>query len=523
MTDNHVRIFDTTLRDGEQSPGATMTLDEKLLIAKKLEDMGVDIIEAGFPAASPGELESVHEIASIIDDSEVAGLCRTREPDIEAGWKAVGAAKQPRLHVFIATSKLHMESKLKMAPDQVLEEVRRGVAQCASLCKSVEFSAEDATRTELSFLKEVFACAIENGARVLNIPDTVGYTMPQEYTRMVTEIMRDVVEPANAKRSAEEGDVIVSTHCHNDLGLAVANSLAAVAAGARQVECCMNGIGERAGNAALEEIVMALRTRRDLLDCETRIDTRQIMSASRLISQTTGLHVQASKPIVGRNAFAHESGIHQHGMLKDRRTYEIMLPEDVGLTESKIVLGKHSGRAALQKRLEELGYSMGRAQLDAVFEKFKRLADKKKNIYDEDLTTLVADDVFDVPARFELLDVAFSGGSSDAPRGKVKVRFDDTEHACEAGGNGPVNAVINALKQCTGSEGVTMEDYRIDALSGGSDAQGSVRLSISEDGIIAHGRATHIDVVMASAQAFVAALNHLAYQDELSKRRASGI
>jgi 2-isopropylmalate synthase len=509
--DDHVRIFDTTLRDGEQSPGATMTLEEKLRIAKKLESLGVDIIEAGFPAASPGELESVREVSQIVTQSQIAALCRTREPDVDAAWAAVAQAAQPRLHVFIATSKLHMEHKLKLAPDEVLEEVRRGVAHCASLCKNVEFSAEDATRTDLAFLKEVFACAIENGARTINIPDTVGYTMPAEYTRIVREIMDEVVR---------DGDVIVSTHCHNDLGLAVANSLAAIAAGARQVECCINGIGERAGNAALEEIVMALKVRKDLLGCDTRIDTRQLMSVSRLVSQVTGLVVQANKAVVGRNAFAHEAGIHQHGMLKDHRTYEIMLPEDVGLTESKIVLGKHSGRHALQKRLEELGYRMGRVQLDKVFDRFKVLADKKKNIYDEDLTALVADDVFDVPLRYELVSIDVRSGTSTKPWARVCLRIDGTERTHEANGNGPVNAVVQALKECTGNETVLLEDYRIDALSGGSDAQGRVSLTVSGDGIIARGRATHLDVVMASAMAFVNALNHRAFQIEISKRQA---
>jgi 2-isopropylmalate synthase len=507
--DDLVRIFDTTLRDGEQSPGATMTLEEKLRIAKKLEGMGVDVIEAGFPAASPGELESVREIAEVVTKSEVAALCRTREPDIEAGWKALCRAKLPRLHVFIATSRLHMEHKLKLAPDQVLEEVRRGVAQAAALCQSVEFSAEDATRTDLAFLKEVFACAVENGATTLNIPDTVGYTMPQEYTRIVQEVIAAVGRRA-----------VISTHCHNDLGLAVANSLAAVAAGARQVECCVNGIGERAGNAALEEIVMALEVRKDLLGCRTHIDTRQLMSTSRLVSQLTGLHVQASKPIVGRNAFAHEAGIHQHGMLKDRRTYEIMRPQDVGLTESKIVLGKHSGRHALQKRIGELGFSIGTSQLDKVFEKFKMLADRKKNIYDEDLTALVADDVLDMPVRFELKAVEIKSGTSTQPWSKVCVRFDGHDHECEATGNGPVNAVIEALKQCTDNPNVRLEEYHIDALSGGSDAQGKVRLSIRDGAIISHGRATHMDVVMASAEAFVAALNHRAYLTEINRRQA---
>jgi 2-isopropylmalate synthase len=508
-TDHHVRIFDTTLRDGEQSPGATMTLDEKLRIAKKLEDLGVDVIEAGFPAASPGELESVRQISHVLERAQVAALCRTRDNDIEAGWKAVASGVDPRLHVFIATSKLHMEQKLKLAPDQVLDEVKRGVGHCASLCKSVEFSAEDATRTDLEFLKEVFLCAVENGATVLNIPDTVGYTMPQEYTRIVLAVREAVGDRA-----------IISTHCHNDLGLAVANSLAAVEAGARQVECCMNGIGERAGNAALEEIVMALSVRHDLLGCKTNIDTRQIMSTSRLISQITGLHVQASKPIVGRNAFAHESGIHQHGMLRDRRTYEIMRPEDIGLTESKIVLGKHSGRHALQKRLEELGFAMSKTQLDTVFGKFKQLADRKKNIYDEDLTALVADDVFDMPLRYLLKSVEFKSGTDTQPWARVVVSWDDSDHCSEAEGNGPVNAVIEALKQCTENTGVRLEEYHLDALSGGSDAQGNVRLSIEEGGMVSHGRSTHMDVVMASAQAFVAALNHRAFQTELMKRNA---
>jgi 2-isopropylmalate synthase len=509
-TDNHVRIFDTTLRDGEQSPGATMTLEEKLRIARKLEALGVDVIEAGFPAASQGELESVREIASVVSDCEVAGLCRTREPDIEASWQAVSVAKKPRLHVFIATSKLHMEHKLKLTPPQVLEEIRRGVKLCASLTKSVEFSAEDATRTELAFLKEAFACAIENGAKVLNIPDTVGYTMPAEYTRLVTEIMGVV-------KASGRDDVIISTHCHNDLGLAVANSIAAIMAGARQVECCVNGIGERAGNAALEEIVMALKVRKDLVGCDTRINTRELMNVSKLVSQVTGLAVAASKPVVGRNAFAHESGIHQHGMLRDRRTYEIMVPEDVGLTESRIVLGKHSGRAALANRLNELGYRLSGAQIEQVFERFKRVADRKKNIYDEDLTALVADDVFSVPVRFELVSVEFKSGTQIAPWARVTVRVDGKDKTTEAGGNGPVNAVVQALKDCTGSGDVQMDEYHIDALSGGSDAQGKVAMAISADGVASRGQGTDMDVVIASAKAFVAALNHRAYQLELSK------
>lgn len=512
MQDNYVRIFDTTLRDGEQSPGATMTLEEKMRIARKLSDLGVDVIEAGFPAASPGELESVRQIASVVERGEVAGLCRTREPDIEAAWKAVQESRHPRLHVFIATSKLHMEHKLKMSPQDVLEEIARGVKSCADRCQSVEFSAEDATRTDIAFLKEAFACAIEHGATTLNIPDTVGYTMPAEYFTIVTEVMKVV------------GDrpVVVSTHCHNDLGLAVANSISAISAGARQVECCVNGIGERAGNAALEEVVMALRTRRDLLGCETGIKTREIINVSRLVSQVTGLTVAASKPIVGRNAFAHESGIHQHGMLKNRETYEIMRPEDIGLQESKLVLGKHSGKAALANRLEELGYRLAQTELLGVFERFKALADKKKNIYDEDLIALIADDSVSVPARFTLKNVSFSGGTGKTPQATVTVHFDDDTHTSQGTGNGPVNAVIEALKSATDHTGAVMGDYHIDALSGGGDAQGRVSLSLENGGLISHGQATDIDIVMASAKAFVAALNHLSHQQQRAEKLAAG-
>jgi 2-isopropylmalate synthase len=515
---NRVRIFDTTLRDGEQSPGATMSLEDKLRVARKLEALGVDVIEAGFPAASPGELEAVRQVAQVITQSEVCGLCRTRSRDIQAAWEAVGAAAMPRLHVFIATSDLHLEHKLKLTRAEVLQEIERGVQLCRSLCERVEFSAEDATRTDLTFLKEAFACAIEAGATVLNIPDTVGYTLPTEYFHIVSEVMQVV----------GERPVVVSTHCHNDLGLAVANSLSAISAGARQVECCVNGIGERAGNAALEEIVMALRTREDLLQCNTRIRTREIASTSRLVSEVTGMVVQPNKPIVGRNAFAHESGIHQHGMLNDRRTYEIMLPEDVGLTESKIVLGKLSGRFALKERLTALGYRLSTEQLSRVFERFKRLADKKKNIYDEDLAALVADDMLDMSARYELVSIEFKSGSSQTPWAKATLRFDGRTRTAEANGNGPVHAAMEAIKHCTGRDDLVLEEYRLDALTGGSDAQGRVSLTIkSEDGLIARGQATHIDVVIASATAFVTALNHEAYQRELSRvkdpQAASGV
>ncbi|MCA9562807.1 MAG: 2-isopropylmalate synthase [Myxococcales bacterium] len=501
---NHVYIFDTTLRDGEQSPGATMTRDEKLQIARQLELLGVDIIEAGFPAASQGELASVREVASILERSQIAALCRTREADIEAAWKAIGEAVNPRIHTFIATSAIHLEHKLKLSQAEVLEEIRRGVSHSASLCPTVEFSAEDATRTDLGFLREAFACAIENGAKILNIPDTVGYTMPQEYRRIVSAI----------KELIGDRDVIISTHCHNDLGLAVANSIAAIEAGARQVECCVNGIGERAGNAALEEVVMALRTRRDLVACTTGLNTKHLYSTSRLVSEITGMQVQPNKAIVGKNAFAHEAGIHQHGVLQYRETYEIMTPSDVGLSESKIVLGKHSGRHALGDRLATLGYNIDKPTLNKVFTAFKALADKKKNIYDEDLHALVADDLLQMPSYYTLEEVEFRSGTAAEPWARVKVSIDGQIHEDQAPGDGAVNAAIQAIKRCVKKPDLSVRDYTLNAVTRGSDAQGRVSITIEDDGRLARGHATHTDVVVASAEAYVSALNHLLYQVE---------
>lgn len=503
--ENYVYIFDTTLRDGEQSPGCTMTLEEKTRVARWLERLGVDVIEAGFPAASPGEVDSVREISQVIDKAQVAALCRTRDIDIEAAWEGVRRATHPRLHVFIATSALHMQQKLKLSPDQVLQEIAHGVKACRSLCASVEFSAEDATRSDPAFLREAFACAIENGASVLNIPDTVGYTLPIEYTEIVGDIVKLV----------GDRDVIISTHCHNDLGLAAANSLAAIAAGARQIECCINGIGERAGNAALEEVVMALKVRKDLLGCETGIDTRQITGASQVVIEVTGHPVQAHKPIVGRNAFAHEAGIHQHGVLTDRRTYEIMCPEDVGVTESKIVLGKHSGRHALQDRLSALGYPLSGAPLEKVFERFKDLSDKKKNVYDEDLIALVAGEVCITPFCYELVSLDFRSGTGTPPWARAVLRFEDRESVAEATGSGPVSAAFDAIRQCAGKDAVVLKEYQLAALTGETDAQARASLMVEEDGLLSRGQATHIDVVMASALAFVNALNHQMVQREI--------
>jgi 2-isopropylmalate synthase len=510
---NVVYIFDTTLRDGEQSPGATMTKREKVHIARRLDDLGVDVIEAGFPVASIGELEAVQAIADVVERAQVAGLCRTREEDILTAWRAVQNAKYPRLHVFIATSQIHMVHKLKMTPGEVLEEIRFGVRVCKSLCPNVEFSAEDATRSDLGFLREALACAAEHGATVLNVPDTVGYTMPEEYRRMIAAVVEDV----------GDRDIIVSAHCHDDLGLAAANSLAAIAAGARQVECCVNGIGERAGNAALEEIVMAIHTRQDLTGCTTHIDTPKLLAISRLVAETTGMGVSPNKAVVGRNAFAHEAGIHQHGMLNERTTYEIMKPTDVGFLESSIVLGKHSGKHALRDRLSKLGYLLSDEQSLRVYTDFKTLCDKKKQIFEEDLHALVARSVLRVVHRYQLEAITFESGLDVTPSARATVLINGSPVTASAQGDGPVNAAIEAIKRCTSLEHVSLSDYSLTSISSGSDAQGRVHLHIEWDGMVARGHSTHTDVVVASAQAFVDALNNHIYQKELRERSPEAV
>ncbi len=492
-----IKIFDTTLRDGEQSPGATMTLEEKLRIAKKLEELGVDVIEAGFPAASPGELESVRQVASVIVNAEVAALCRTREKDIDAAWAALKDAKHPRIHTFIATSDLHLEYKLKMSRAQVLDEVRRAVKYAKSMCANVEYSAEDATRSDITFLMEVVAAVIESGATVVNLPDTVGYTTPDEYKKIIGEAVR-----------IAKGRAIISAHCHDDLGLAVANSIAAVQAGARQVEGCINGIGERAGNAALEEVIMALRTRRDVLGADTKINTKLLATVSRMVSDATDIFVTRNKAIVGKNAFAHEAGIHQHGMLQNRDTYEIMRPEDVGVAETSLVLGKHSGRHALQDRLKVLGYQLSKEQVDKVFEEFKKLSDRKKVIYDEDLQVLVNEGGIGASNQaYELKAVEFSGSMLQKPKVKVAMRVEGREINAEAEGDGPVHAAFNAIRKCVGLEGLSMDEFVIGAITDGPDAQGRVSLVLNDGGKTSHGHAAHTDIVVASALAIVNALN----------------
>lgn len=513
---DYVHIFDTTLRDGEQSPGATMTADEKLLLARKLDGMRVDIIEAGFPAASPGELRSVQRVAEMCEYSAVAALCRTRAGDIQAAWEAVKVAKRPRIHVFIATSDLHLEYKLKMTREQVLAQIRDGVSRCADTGAEVEFSAEDATRTDIGFLQEAFGLAVECGAKVLNVPDTVGYTMPNEYFHIITKVREAIGDRA-----------IISAHCHDDLGLAVANSLAAISAGARQVEVCINGIGERAGNAALEEVVMALRTRRDLMKITSNVDTKQLLSASRLLHDITGLPLQWNKAIVGRNAFAHESGIHQHGMLNNPETYEIMRPDDVGFNDTNLVLGKHSGKHALRARYEDLGYNFNEDQLNVLFESFKKLCDKKKVIYDEDLHALLLEGFETGEKRYVLKDVSFQSGMNAEAQATVVVTVDGQDVQQSAKGDGPVNATIEAIKQATGTTELMLENYRIEAVTKGSDALGRVHLSLRKGEVIARGDATHSDIVVSSAKAFIDALNNLVLQEQLQEsgelRRAAEV
>ena len=501
---DYVHIFDTTLRDGEQSPGATMTADEKLLLARKLDGMRVDVIEAGFPAASPGELRSVQRVAEMCEYAAVAALCRTKPGDIDASWEAVKNAKKPRIHTFIATSDLHLEYKLKMTRAEVLEQVRAAVSRCADTGAQVEFSAEDATRTDIGFLQEVFSLAVECGANVVNVPDTVGYTMPDEYFNIITAVREAIGDKA-----------IISTHCHDDLGLAVANSLAAIRAGARQVEVCINGIGERAGNAALEEVVMALRTRRDLMKITSNVDTKQLLSASKLLHDITGLPLQWNKAIVGQNAFAHESGIHQHGMLNNPETYEIMRPGDVGFNDTNLVLGKHSGKHAVRARYEELGYRFSDEQLNTLFESFKKLCDKKKVVYDEDLHALLLADFDSGEKRYTLEDLRFQSSLNGEASATVKVGVDGNIVEQTAHGDGPVNAALSAIRDALNLSDISLENYRIEAVSKGSDALGRVHLTLRKGDILSRGDAAHSDVVVSSTKAFIDALNHLVLQEQL--------
>ncbi len=501
MKQDHLIIFDTTLRDGEQSPGASMTREEKVRIARQLERMRVDVIEAGFPAASNGDFESVKAVADAIKDSTVCGLARALERDIQRAGEALRGARSARIHTFIATSAIHMEKKLRMSPDQVIEQAVKAVKWARQYTDNVEFSPEDAGRSDPDFLCRVLEAVIDAGAGTLNIPDTVGYSMPGQFG----ELIRDL-----RNRIPNAGKAVFSVHCHNDLGLAVANSLAAVLNGARQVECTINGLGERAGNAALEEIVMAVRTRQDVFGCETRIDATQIVPASRLVSSITGFAVQPNKAIVGANAFAHESGIHQDGVLKHRETYEIMRAEDVGWSANKMVLGKHSGRNAFRTRLTELGIELGSEEaLNAAFARFKELADKKHDIFDEDLQALVSDEAAaNTPELFKLVSLKVCSETGEIPSARVVIAENGQEKNGNAIGGGPVDAAFRALESIVNS-GAELQLYSVNNITTGTDAQGEVTVRLSKGGRIVNGQGADTDIVAASAKAYLHALNKL--------------
>ena len=496
---DRVIIFDTTLRDGEQSPGASMTKEEKLRIAKALERMRVDVIEAGFAIASPGDFDAVKSIADTIQDSTICSLARALDADIERAAEALAGANSGRIHTFIATSPIHMQHKLRMQPDQVVEQAVRAIKKARNLCADVEFSCEDAGRSEIDFLCRIVEAAIDAGARTINIPDTVGYAIPHEYANLISELINRV---PNADKA------IFSVHCHNDLGLAVANSLAAVVAGARQVECTINGLGERAGNAALEEIVMAIKTRQDLLGVHTNIDTPHILSVSRMVSGITGFPVQPNKAIVGANAFAHESGIHQDGVLKHRETYEIMAAEDVGWHANKMVMGKHSGRSAFRSRLLELGIELAsETELNAAFARFKDLADKKHEIFDEDLQALVSETLSEeTPEMYKLVSLEVASKTGEVPHAHLVLGIDGKEVAADEQGSGPVDAAFKAIEKVAQS-GATLQLYSVNAITQGTDSQGEVTVRLERGGRIVNGNGADTDIVIASAKAYLNALN----------------
>lgn len=494
-----IRVFDTTLRDGEQAPGNSMNIEEKLRIAKQLQKLNVDVIEAGFPIASEGDFEAVKLVSQTIKGPQIAGLCRSSEKDIDRAWEALKyAGEKGRIHTFIATSDIHMKYKLQMEPAKVLASAVKAVKRAVSYTPNVEFSCEDATRTRLPFLAEVVEAVIAAGATTVNIPDTVGYTIPFEYFNIIKYLKDNV---ANIDKA------VISVHCHNDLGLAVANSIAAVQAGARQVECTINGIGERAGNCSLEELVMALRTRHDILPYLTAIDTTQITPSSRLLSTITGIKVQPNKAVVGANAFAHEAGIHQHGMMMESSTYEIMTPESVGLAAGSLILGKHSGRHAFKKRLQELGHELDEELFSRAFDRFKALADLKKEIFDEDLDAIVADEARE-EEKYKLSHITVTCGSFAVATATVQLEIDGLPVRTAELGDGPVDATLKAIKKLTKTKCKLLQ-YNVGSITGGTDAQGEVTMRVSEGRHTVVGKGSSTDIIEASAKAFVHALNRL--------------
>ncbi len=502
-------IFDTTLRDGEQTPGASLNIREKVEIAKQLERLGVDVIEGGFPFASPGDFLAVTAISKEIKGATiVAGLARALKKDIDRAYEALRHAKRPRIHVFLATSPIHRQFKLKKAQEEIIKQASEAVAYARTLVKDVEFSPEDASRTEPDFLSKVVEAVIKAGARTVNIPDTVGYTAPSEFRKLI-RYLKDTTPNIDK--------AVISVHCHNDLGLAVANSIAAVESGARQVECTINGLGERAGNASLEEIVMIINTRRDIYkDVYTDINAKQITKTSRLVSHLTGIVVQPNKAIVGENAFAHESGIHQDGVLKERSTYEIMDPASVGLTTNRLVLGKLSGRHAFKSRLEQMGFKLKDAEVDKAFARFKDLADKKKVIYDEDLAAIVEDEFSDIPPTYLLDYIAVTSGNRTLATATVVLKKGEEVFQDASTGDGPVDAVYKTVDRITGVKG-KLADYALRALTGGKDAMGEVSVRVEAEGGIYHGKGASTDVIEASAKAYLNAINRALFRKKNTK------
>lgn len=500
MPTNQIIIFDTTLRDGEQSPGCSMNLEEKLKMARLLDEMGVDVIEAGFPIASRGDFEAVEAISRELRNATVAGLCRATKKDIEATMEAIKPAKKRRIHTFISTSPLHMKYKLQMEPERVLDAIAESVSFARNFTDDVEWSAEDGSRTEDDFLCRCVETAIKAGAKTINIPDTVGYAMPDDYAAKF-KMLRNRVPNIDA--------AILSVHCHNDLGLAVANSLAGVAAGARQIECTINGIGERAGNAALEEVIMAMRTRPDAMPYKNNIKTEMITRASRTLSSITGFVVQPNKAIVGANAFAHESGIHQDGMLKHKGTYEIMTPESVGVMESHIVLGKHSGRNAFKTKLKDLGYDLGENAVEDAFNRFKDLADKKKEIFEEDLRVLIEGNEALGNAAIQFVSLVIQAGTKGPQIASIEMLVDGQKKYAMSEGNGPVDAIFKSIRMIVPHEDAKLMLYQVHAVTGGTDAQAGVTVKIEEDGKTVVGQSSDTDTLVASAKAYIHALNKL--------------
>jgi 2-isopropylmalate synthase len=501
---DQVKIFDTTLRDGEQSPGATMNVAEKVRIAQQLEKLNVDIIEAGFPISSEGDFEAVKKIAQVITRCEVAGLARANPQDIDRAWEAIKKSRFPRIHTFISTSDIHLQYQIRKSKDEVLKITTQSVARAKRYTPTVEFSAMDATRSEVGFLSAVVEAAIRAGATTINIPDTVGYAIPSEFGELIRTLRQRV-------KGIEK--VTLSVHCHNDLGLAVANSLAAIQNGVRQVECTINGIGERAGNTSLEEMVMAIHTRKDLFPLHTRVNPEQIFVTSRLVSKITGMVVQPNKAIVGANAFAHESGIHQDGILKEKLTYEIMTPESVGIPKTSLVLGKLSGRHAFRERLKDLGYRLSGSDLELAFNRFKQLADKKREIYDEDIESIVVEEVLRVPHRFKLVYINVISGNVTVPTATVQMEVDG-KLLQEAGfGDGPVDATFKTIKKITRTKSKLLQ-FAINAITGGTEAQGEVTVRLEEKGYTVIGQGADTDVIVASAKAYINALNKMEFKKQ---------